>query len=222
MSIVNVIPTRGTRSQIGGMILDVTVREQHKFKNNITSYPVEDGSPVTDNIIEQVQPFIIEGIISNAVINPQNISVVEQAKIKAKNHSGRDSLWFTRLLEIGGFDLHKNFKANPVRIKQPSPVNIYTGLKTYVNMYLETLTVNRTKQTAGGLFFTASFLPLKKVSNNFTKISVVADIKGAQNMKAKIQNTAPTGPAVTTNTATDPTKSAMHSLLKKLSAKFGG
>ncbi len=222
MSQVNILPVRGNRTQIGGMILDVTIREQHNFKNRITSYPVEDGSLITDNIQEQAQPFIIEGIISNAFLDPKEVSVLEQSVIASKNLSGRDGLWFTKLLEMGGFDLHKNFKANPIRIKEPTPVNIYTDLKTYVKMYLESLTVNRTVATSGGLFFTASFLPVKKVTNAFTKIALVSDINTAQNMTSRIQDTMETGPAVTDNTAIDPEQSALHSILNKLEAKFGG
>lgn len=44
--------------------IDVTIKESKNYENVITSYPVEDGSEVTDNVIKKNKRITITGIIS--------------------------------------------------------------------------------------------------------------------------------------------------------------
>ena len=43
--------------------IDATIKESKSYENVITSYPVEDGSEVTDNVIKKNKRITITGII---------------------------------------------------------------------------------------------------------------------------------------------------------------
>ena len=55
--------------KIGSIILDAAISEDYNYSSNVTSYPVESGSVVSDHIINDPVSFNISGIIYDVPIN---------------------------------------------------------------------------------------------------------------------------------------------------------
>jgi hypothetical protein len=51
--------------QVGPVLFDLNLGEQHNFDNIITSHKIEDGSDITDHIKNQLRAGTLTGFISN-------------------------------------------------------------------------------------------------------------------------------------------------------------
>src|ERR1700730_16403495 len=46
--------------KVGSIDLDVTIREEHRFASRVTNYPIEDGTILSDHIINEPQRLVID------------------------------------------------------------------------------------------------------------------------------------------------------------------
>ena len=58
-----------TLSKFGTISIDLISSERHRFDNLVTSHPLEDGSPVTDHIVNQPVVLDIEGRVTDTPIS---------------------------------------------------------------------------------------------------------------------------------------------------------
>lgn len=119
--------------------LDIIIKESATSTVRITDNPVEYGANMNDHIIVEPMTFSTEGVVSNISSNTigqvtQLPTVFNQDNTKAKE------AWET-LLEL---------QVNRI------PFTLVQGLKEYENIVILSLTENQEKNTANGLFFTAS------------------------------------------------------------------
>jgi len=114
------------QGKVGSVELDVTLREDHKYSSRVTTYPIEEGSSLSDHIINEPTIVVLEGIVTDT---PLSI-------LSAFNRSV-DS--FNRLIEI-----HNRREI----------VQVVTGLKVYNNMAITVLDVPREVTTGQSLRFT--------------------------------------------------------------------
>lgn len=119
--------------------LDVIINESATATSRVTENPVENGANVNDHIIIEPMTFITEGVVSNV-----SSSVIGQ---------------FARLPSVFSQDNTKAKEAwNELLNLQISrtPFTLVQGLKEYRNVVILSLTENQNKDTANGLFFTAT------------------------------------------------------------------
>lgn len=114
------------KGQVGSVELDVTLREQHRHTSRVTTFPVEDGSILSDHIINEPTIVVLEGIITDSPL-----------QILPTFNRSVDS--FNKLVE-----LHN----------QRTIVNVITGLKQYPRMAITSLDVPRNLRTGRSLNFT--------------------------------------------------------------------
>ncbi|MGH2640061.1 MAG: phage baseplate protein, partial [Rhabdochlamydiaceae bacterium] len=112
--------------KIGSIDLDVTIREEHRFASRVTNYPVEDGTIISDHIINEPDIVVLVGLVTDT---PLSLFAPFNRSIDA----------FNRLIQ-----LHQNRDV----------ITVVTGLKVYKNMAITTLDVPRDVRTGQSLTFT--------------------------------------------------------------------
>ncbi|MBC17082.1 MAG: hypothetical protein CL942_08525 [Desulfovibrio sp.] len=132
MSRVNVLSqsaesvyVRPARS-IGGLVMDVTVEENHNDDLEITDHPVENGANVTDHAF--MQPPTVS--ITAGVSDSGGTSTGDKRSVEA----------YEKLLELQ---------------KKREPFDLITGKRVYKNMLIRSLSTTTDKETENALIFTA-------------------------------------------------------------------
>lgn len=137
---------------IKGFPIDAAITEEHTYNSEVTSYPVEAGSDITDNVRVLPIEITIEGLVSNtplvAMANIRN--VLSGLDIFAADNTTPSSNAFDHLRRIRD---------------AREPVSITTSLKLYENMVMESLSFPRDSDTGSSLRFNATFKQVIIVDN---------------------------------------------------------
>lgn len=142
---------------------DAVESENHQMTAEATQYEIEDGSDISDHIINRGKLLTIEGIISDDPIT------ILQTGLLSRTVSSLTPGFLKSKLSYGlGGDKSKPSKEAFDQLEKiydnKIPVIIITGLKKYDNMILEDLNIPRTSQTVRSLRFTATFRQIRIVS----------------------------------------------------------
>jgi hypothetical protein len=85
-----------SRSQLGMLILDVLVSEEIDLAAEVTRYPVEDGTIISDHITQGVETIRISGMVSTASVaafsfsaGPGSIKLVDAVEKLRAMHKAR-------------------------------------------------------------------------------------------------------------------------------------
>lgn len=141
----------GRNRNIGGIVIDCFVRENHSSRVKITEFPIEIGVNISDHRIIQPRELEIIGIVSDIPPNflkltlPSFGSTTTTRSIGAYNQLSQ--------LQIAG-----------------EPFNVLTGLRLYENVLIEELYVDRDKDTSGGLYFSCRMREMIIITNQYTTI----------------------------------------------------
>ena len=65
--------------QIGSLRLDAMLNERQSYKNDVTMFPVENGSRISDHVIQASEEVTITGFVSNTPISVTLFSTVQNA-----------------------------------------------------------------------------------------------------------------------------------------------
>lgn len=203
---INILTNRHDPSTIGSFTLEVTVSEQHEYKNDVTVYPVEEGFDISDHIHQQPEKFTVSGIISDTALPQNTFDLTEFIKGAGEN---RTQAALEDLLTIAGYSLPKQKKSTglssrdidtkntlitPERTTSPQIVDIVSGLRVYTNMICTSLTFPRDRNTGRSLRFTASFRKLYTVESKIVSIDKTSDLNGkAPRVKDQAPKTKDTG-----------------------------
>jgi hypothetical protein len=148
--------------------LDVTQDEAHEWKNDVTLYPVEEGSQISDNIRRMPDKLTITGWITDSPINDESTS--------SDNTSSRVSTTFGLL--------HDLMEAREL-------MTVYTRHKVYTNMALQSCNIPRNGDIGEALNFTLEFVNVRIVSTQTVDvpagISKKLDKKSDDSTKKKTQ-----------------------------------
>lgn len=104
-----------SKSKVDSIELDITLREDHKYASRVTTYPVETGYTLSDNIINDPTTLTLEGIVTD---DPLNVMPKFSRSINALGQLVK---------------LHHDRQ----------PVDVVTGLKVYKNFAITLLTIPR-------------------------------------------------------------------------------
>ena len=138
---------------IKGFPIDAAITEEHTYDSEVTSYPVESGSDITDNVRTLPIEITIEGLVSDnplervASLRSSALAVPSEFELEARTPSGE------------AFD-----KLRQIR-EAREPVTITTTLKVYENMIMESLSFPRDSKTGAALRFNATFKQVIIVDN---------------------------------------------------------
>jgi hypothetical protein len=116
---------------LGGVVFDVTIEEKHEDSLIITEHPVEKGAPISDHAYAKPKTVTIRGGVSDS-----------GASLATSATSGEG-----RSVKL--YDQLRTLQASR------EPFAIVTGLRSYKNMMIETLSVPVDATTGSALILTA-------------------------------------------------------------------
>lgn len=149
---------RTTLITINDYVIDASLTETHTFESDVTEYPVEQGSAISDNVRPKPVVVVIEGIVSDTPIGKM---------VDLRNNQG----------DAGGMNFLPSVDALAALLAirdARQPVTIATTLQRFENMVLINLEVPRDRQTGAALRFTATFQQITIVTNARTTVRVAA------------------------------------------------
>lgn len=157
MPFVTIIANKKTPKRMGTLTLDAVVSESFDYQRTVTSYPVEQGCPISDHIRQEPTRITIEAIITNSPIVEQKISevfirLVADGRITTLEETSVDRVsgGFQRLMEMLGES--DNLDSYP----QVELVEVVTSLKVYSDLALTSVNISKT-EASDSLKFTATF-----------------------------------------------------------------
>lgn len=160
---ISLVKGRKTIGSIGELILDARISEDHQRSNDVTQYPVEFGSPVTDHVRNRPLVLTMTGMVSDAPIE-----YLEFSEDLNREESGE-----TR--SRGAYDqLISIYESKDV-------VDVQTTLDLYTNMVIQDLTIPRNSGVGAELRFTATLIQISKARTEFAEINIenVTDINSS-------------------------------------------
>lgn len=146
--------------------IDATVSENHSLSAKTTRHEIEDGSIISDHIINQGRKLTIAGIVSDDPFLLAETGLTSAFGLVSNVFEG---LGAAAIIGGGSVIAKAVFSDSEPRSKtvldivdelyeKKKAVQIVTGLKSYRNMVLENLNIPRTAQNAKSLTFKATFV----------------------------------------------------------------
>lgn len=137
MSLINLLYSYlvGKRTVIGVLELDALLTESTSLRSQITEYPIEDGSVISDHITQESETLSIEGVITGAG------TLFNIAAGKAKLIAAKEALR----------ELHKKREL----------ITVVTGIDVYEDFAIESCEISRNNED--GEQFSVN-LELKKIN----------------------------------------------------------
>lgn len=131
---------------IGSLLLDATLSEVHDWNAKVTAFPIEDGAEISDFIANEPRTVELSGIVTDSPVvffsfTTGTTDHVQQA--------------LSALQEIRD---------------NRQPISIVTGLLSYENMVMQSLSIPRSPRTGQALEFTARFREIERVQLSYTTI----------------------------------------------------
>lgn len=157
---------------IDGYLIDATVQENHTYESEVTKYPVESGSDITDNVRNKPIVITLEGIVSDNPIGQVAIVRNRSVVTPASSDSSTDFLPSDEAL------------AKLIAVHNAKqPIVVETTLKRYDSMVMTNLEIPRDASTGAVLHFTATFEQVIIVTNNRLFIRVASpNMAGKKNV----------------------------------------
>jgi hypothetical protein len=143
---------------IGGFEIDAFFVESYNFSNRMTNLTVEEGSNISDHVVEEPDTIDLEAFIGATKFEtftgeiPTDLSEVEipddpKSRIRQAYHE---------LLRMK-------------RARQP--LDVVTGLDTFTNMVIISLNISRDVETGADLPFSMSLQKIETVKSEETQIN---------------------------------------------------
>jgi len=149
--------------------LDVTSDEVHEWNNEVTQFPVELGSPITDHIQPQPDRLSISGIISNSAIGEVALNKINNGDDRCQD----------------AFDVLRKLMDDRIL------VTVYTRYKVYTDMALKSTNIPRDAGIGDSLKFKMEFVNVRLVSTQTIEvpdgISKKLDKKNGDSVKKKTE-----------------------------------
>ncbi len=133
-------------SSIGALTLDAVVSETISLASNATQYPVEEGLPVSDAILQQSPRLRLEGIITNA-----DVSLIDNLIIGGAIGSGASKQQTCLDVLTSIYNEHV-------------PIIITTGIAQYTDFAMTSCDMSRDNRERGTLSVRAEFVKIRKVA----------------------------------------------------------
>lgn len=154
------VASRYTPTDIGGFTIDAAVREIHSYDCEVSQYPVEDGSVISDHVRKLPIGLSLDGIVTDTPIG----EAMEKVRGSIGSFQGEG---FTQWSD----EAHEHFKL--LRAKG-EPFTVTTALQTYYNMVIEKYTPDRSPGDGFSLRFNMVLKFIGIVTNERTVVAVAS------------------------------------------------
>jgi hypothetical protein len=144
------------KKMIGTFVVDAFMVERYQFSNSVTDIPVEEGSNISDHIIENPDVIHVEAFIGNTafevIVNDGN----SISNLQAPDRMAR---------------VQQAYQALKRMAKQRKTFDVVLGLETFTGMAITKFDIDRDVETGANLPFTMEFKKLKIVHSDTTQIN---------------------------------------------------
>jgi len=144
------------KKMIGTFVVDCFMVERYKFSNSVTDIPVEEGSIISDHIVEEPDVIHVEAFIGNT-----EFEVIVNDGNSISNLQAPDRM--ARVMQA--------YQALKRMVKQRKLVDVVLGLETFTKMAITKFDIDRDAETGANLPFTMEFKKLKIVHSEETTIT---------------------------------------------------
>lgn len=171
--------------QLETLTVDASVSETHSFSAQVTEFPVESGAAVSDNVRPNPETLRIEAFISDFPLLNAGRNQTSSGGIQGSQRP-------TKRTEASGEILTKLRRLQTEGI----PVEVFTGLRNYADMILETIEVPRDKSLKNGIRANLSFKKIRVVKTQTVEVKQARETKGQRKVKGGPDTTKPASTAV--------------------------
>jgi len=225
---------KSKNAHIGGVWIDCTVSERHRFTAEVTTHPVESGSEVTDHVVAQPDEITLDCVISNKPVRPPEshangtrpvITTVEVPPVNAKlpfglgeaavrvGPLGELAIKESREASVLGFDPDfdrvKDCFNELLAIKEQGRlVTVHTSLIDYSDMVITDLDVPADVTTFTSLRFQVSLRHVRIVQREVNESSLGSPASS----EARAEKQVSKGKQTTKEPPVEVEQSALHAL----------
>ena len=144
------------QKMIGTFVVDAFIAEHYKFSNSVTDIPVEEGSNIADNIIEEQDVISVEAFIGNTAFEVMTIDGNTVSNLQAPDRMARVIQAYQELKKL---------------TKSKQLLDVVLGLETFTDMVITAFEIERDVETGANLPFTMEFKKIKVVKSDTTNIN---------------------------------------------------
>ena len=163
---------------VGVVFFDLLLNESHNFSNTVTTYNVESGGIISDNIKNELESPTVSGLISNFsirenVIDPEGV-ISQQTGLSDLTRIDRAQIAFEKI--------HAMWKLRTF-------VSVLTFYKLYTSVVITNISINNDADSGQGLVANFSFQEIKVVKLKTLDVSAsvnLKDMKGSQNKQSAL------------------------------------
>jgi len=163
---------------VGVVFFDLLLSESHNFSNTVTTYNVESGGIISDNIKNELESPTVSGLISNFsirenIIDPEGV-ISQQTGLSDLTRIDRAQIAFEKI--------HAMWKLRTF-------VSVLTFYKLYTSVVITNISINNDADSGQGLVANFSFQEIKIVKLKTLDVSAsvnLKDMKGSQNKQSAL------------------------------------
>jgi len=152
------------QKMIGTFIVDVFVSEHYQFSNSVTDIPVEEGSVISDNIVEDQDVISVEAFIGNTAFEVITVDGNTVSNLQAPDRMARVIQAYQELKKL---------------TKSKQLLDVVLGLETFTDMVITSFNIDRDVETGANLPFSMEFKKIKVVQSDTTNINASNQNGGA-------------------------------------------
>jgi hypothetical protein len=144
------------QKMIGTFVVDAFLAEGYNFSNQVTDIPVEEGSNISDHIVEEQDVVTVEAYIGNTAFEVVNMDGNTITNLEAPDRMSRVIQAYFELKRM---------------VKEKQLFDVVLGLETFTNMAITTFTINREAANGANLPFSMEFRKIKIIKSDTTEIN---------------------------------------------------
>ncbi len=152
---------------IDDFLLDCLLSDSHAYEADVTEFPVESGSTISDNIRNKPLVVTMDCLVTNTPLGLLDFTAPRPLNSPPRSNTRGDKP------AINAYALMLKIRADR------QPVTIRTSLSTYKDMALKSLTIPRESGRGDDLRFTAVFTQIELVTNKREKRVAIVGAKGS-------------------------------------------
>jgi hypothetical protein len=144
------------QKMIGTFVVDAFIAEHYQFSNSVTDIPVEEGSNISDNIVEDQDVISVEAFIGNTAFEVITNDGNTVSNLEAPDRMARVLQAYQELKKL---------------TKSKQLLDVVLGLETFTDMVITSFQIDRDVETGANLPFTMEFKKIKIVKSDTTNIN---------------------------------------------------
>ena len=152
------------QKMIGTFVVDAFISEHYQFSNSVTDIPVEEGSNISDHIVEDQDVISVEAFIGNTAFEVITIDGDKVSNLQAPDRMARVRQAYQELKKLS---------------KSKQLLDVVLGLETFTDMVITSFNIDREVETGANLPFSMEFKKIKVVKSDTTQINASGRRGGA-------------------------------------------